>query len=213
MIEGMPPKDHAPYLESDTWRPWDHDPNGPEYLQHEDVQSPYRSAHLMYGAMPLGSTQMPRGATSIIADGRGHHRVATGQMHTTFHPETVRAAIHAMIRGEIHPQDIEPRFLLGTQGGTTGAGMKYYLSEGNDYERAGQTYADQQQVGNRVPIIYQNEGVGNRYVLSGHHRVSAAILRGRPVKGLLVIGGPQDVRRTHDAINFRTKWTRRMEQP
>lgn len=177
--------EHQPYI--DDWRPRNHDPSRGEFHL-GDEPGAYRESHELFGAYhthPNPSRYVGRG---IIPDGRGFHRVDTGQMHQIYDPDVVREHLIAFKRGEIHPQLIEPRLLHGTQGGVTQRGMQYYMQEGNDYQRAGVPFADQDNVGNRVPVIYQHEGLGRRYVLTGHHRATAAILKGQPVRGLLIKG-------------------------
>jgi hypothetical protein len=83
---------------------------------------------------------------------------------------------------------IDPRLLHSTQPGLSRDGVDYYL--GDDYRLTGRTYADHDQAGNRVPLIYVRPGPFGRQalILAGHHRAAAALLRGEPLEALIVEG-------------------------
>lgn len=82
--------------------------------------------------------------------------------------------------------EFDPRHLHATQGSITRPGVDYYMNQ-PDYEQMGRTYADQGNVGNRFPVVY--EDVQGRYnILSGHHRATAALLRGTPFMARHVLG-------------------------
>jgi hypothetical protein len=85
-----------------------------------------------------------------------------------------------------HMAEIDPRELHATQPSITRAGVAHYL--GGDYERTGETFADKHNPGNRRPVVYRRED-GQNLLLSGHHRATAALLQGRPLRAL-VIDGP-----------------------
>lgn len=101
----------------------------------------------------------------------------------------VRETLQHVVRGTVHPEMTDPRLLMATQTGVTHRGMQYYMNQGNDYERHGTTFADQGNVGNRHPVVYQNDEVGARFLLTGHHRATAAILKGQPLHAIVVHGG------------------------
>lgn len=78
--------------------------------------------------------------------------------------------------------EIDPRSLMSGQPSITRAGMEYYM--GDEYEKTGRTYADHG-AGNVHPVIYESThphfGWPERTILSGHHRATAALLRGSPL--------------------------------
>lgn len=93
--------------------------------------------------------------------------------------------VQAAISDPKYPvSDVDPRELHATQPAVTRAGVSYYL--GDEYDHTGQTYGDQQQAGNRVPVVYDREGT--KMILSGHHRATAALLAGRQFRAKLVEG-------------------------
>lgn len=93
--------------------------------------------------------------------------------------------VQAAITDPQYPvSDIDPRELRATQPTVTRAGVAYYL--GHDYEHTGQTFADQHQAGNRVPVVYDRDG--DKIILSGHHRATADLLAGRQFRAKLVEG-------------------------
>jgi len=104
--------------------------------------------------------------------------------HTTYRQELVHNAVRGLIRGEIHPEQIDPVHLHQTQSGILLPGVQHYVHH-PDYWETGQTYADQGQVGNRVPIVYErtnpDHGHRERFILSGHHRAAAAVGMGTPL--------------------------------
>lgn len=79
----------------------------------------------------------------------------------------------------------DPRQLHSTQSGLTRSGVEYYM--GDDYEQTGETFADQGNVGNRHPVIY-NKDDGRKLILSGHHRGGAALLQGQEFPARHVFG-------------------------
>ena len=92
---------------------------------------------------------------------------------------------HSLHQGDL--VDIDPRTLHGMQPSITRAGVNHYL--GDAYSRTGQTYASPDH-GNHVPVIYEarHPHFGNieRSIYGGHHRATAALLQGRPLRGLIV---------------------------
>lgn len=73
-------------------------------------------------------------------------------------------------------EDVDPRFLHVTQPHIVRAGVVHYM--GDEYDRTGRTFADQGNVGNAFPVVYDRDD-GYRLLLSGHHRATAALLKGR----------------------------------
>jgi hypothetical protein len=96
-----------------------------------------------------------------------------------YDPQRVQAALKDP---SAHMMEMDPRHLHANQPGVTRAGVDYY--SGSEYRETGRTFADQQQAGNQYPIVYQRGG-RNR-ILSGHHRATAALLRGEQFHGLFI---------------------------
>lgn len=87
--------------------------------------------------------------------------------------------------------DIDPRTLKATQSHVTKGGVQFY--EGDTYNKTGETYADSHLESNRYPVVYSREnhltGNTDHMILAGHHRATAALLRGEPLRGLNPRGG------------------------
>jgi hypothetical protein len=75
-------------------------------------------------------------------------------------------------------EDVDPRNLATSQPKVTASGVKHYLDDPSSL------YADQTSAGNAHPIVYIRRGSKN--LLSGHHRAAAALLRGVPMKAIVV---------------------------
>ncbi|MDQ6613324.1 MAG: hypothetical protein M3083_00775 [Actinomycetota bacterium] len=90
------------------------------------------------------------------------------------------------INSEADPDDfvdIDPRLLQGTQPAITRAGVDHYNQ--NDYRKAGRTFADHDQPGNKHPLVYGRlspDGGVAYMLLAGHHRATSDLLAGRPVR-------------------------------
>jgi hypothetical protein len=86
--------------------------------------------------------------------------------------------------------DFDPRKLKSTQPSVTRSGVEYYL--GDKYHETGETFADQTNPGNKHPVVYSRPkmvGGGREHLLlSGHHRASAALLRGETLKVRHIVG-------------------------
>lgn len=80
-------------------------------------------------------------------------------------------------------QSVDPRTLSATQGNITRAGVRYYL--GQKYENSGMTFADNDRPTNRVPMVYRRSN-GENLILTGHHRAAAALLKGEPLRAIVV---------------------------
>jgi len=57
----------------------------------------------------------------------------------------------------------------------------------DEYEQTGETYADKDNIGNQMPVVY-NKSNGQNVLLSGHHRAQAALLQGRQFDARQVYG-------------------------
>ena len=80
-------------------------------------------------------------------------------------------------------QEIDPRGLMATQQFVTHGGMYHYLND-----TTGSLYADQFQASNQFPAIFEDADTGERRILTGHHRATAALIQGNPVLARLVRG-------------------------
>ena len=100
-----------------------------------------------------------------------------------YDPDIVHAAVN-----ENPPQlvDVDPRTLSATQPMVTRSGVQHYAS--GEYDRTGETYADQHKAVNRFPVVYSRDD-GTNILLSGHHRATAALLQGRPLRAINPSGG------------------------
>lgn len=96
--------------------------------------------------------------------------------------------VKQMLQNPEHPlEDVDPRNLRSSQGSVTREGVKHYMSSG-DHAKTGKTFADQGNPGNAHPVVYEHEN-GDRVLLSGHHRATAALFEGRPLRAKVVRGG------------------------
>lgn len=109
--------------------------------------------------------------------------------HTLFKQELVNETVRGLMRGEAHPEEIDPVHLFKNQPNVTLGGVSHYVNHPDWWQR-GETYADSGQAGNKVPIIYERtspqHGHRERYILSGHHRAAAALGLGIPLIGRIV---------------------------
>ena len=117
---------------------------------------------------PTGTTMWPRGGKS--------------KKGTEWDKGRVKAALEApKERQNVRP--VDPRQLHATQPSVTRTGVNYYM--GNDYKDTGRTFADHQNTGNAQPVVYRHES-GKNFLLSGHHRATAAVLQGEQLNALIV---------------------------
>jgi hypothetical protein len=101
-----------------------------------------------------------------------------------YNPDVVRAAL-------LHPQghqmvDVDLKTLSATQPSVTRSAVQHYL-EHPDYEETGTTYADQNNAGNRRPVLYARED-GTNLLLSGHHRATASLIKGSQFRAIQLEG-------------------------
>jgi hypothetical protein len=82
--------------------------------------------------------------------------------------------------------DVDPRTLKVSQPAVTRSGVKYY--SGNEYENTGKTFAEPDNVGNARPVVYSRNDGSEDILLSGHHRMMAKLLQGKPLKVRRVSG-------------------------
>lgn len=159
--------------------------NYPKSMDDEGVdeytREQFRKVHEAYGTGDVSRLGLqgvaPAPAPWPRAGRRKHQR--------DYDQDLVRQALE----GPQELTDVDPRHLHSTQPSITKGGVEYYM--GDEYEQTGATFADQGNAGNRFPVVYEREGVN--MLLSGHHRASAALLKGRPLAARKVVGpwGPE----------------------
>jgi hypothetical protein len=90
--------------------------------------------------------------------------------------------VHAALANpSAHMREMDPRHLHANQPWVTHQGVSYYMGE--RYHETGETFADMHVASNRWPIVYSDTR-GRNIVLSGHHRATAALLRGEQFRAL-----------------------------
>lgn len=97
-----------------------------------------------------------------------------------------RDAVAAALNRPVQLSKFDPRTLRSSQSGVTRSGVAYYLWENREAHLSGVTYADQDQPGNRFPVIFEQPRTKQLTILSGHHRAVAALVDGRPLVGIFV---------------------------
>lgn len=113
-----------------------------------------------------------------------------------------RDAVARTLAAPVKLDRFDPRTLRATQPNVTREGVEYYLSDSETartYRATGRTFADQDQPGNRYPVIYEQPN-GQLVILSGHHRATAALLEGRAVEGILVRPNVTPIRNRREVI-------------
>lgn len=85
---------------------------------------------------------------------------------------------------EARVKDFDPRHVMGTQPWILSGATRHYLEGG----RNAPLYSDQDQVGNQMPFVYVHKGSGELRLLAGHHRASAALIKGEPLTARYAIG-------------------------
>lgn len=76
---------------------------------------------------------------------------------------------------------VDPREVAATQPSVTRAGVKHYMSGSEEI------YGQDKGAGNRHPVVYERED-GQKVLLSGHHRATAALLQGKQFRANVVRG-------------------------
>ena len=82
---------------------------------------------------------------------------------------------------QTHLREMDPRDLHATQPWVTQEGVSYY--SGSKYRETGQTFKDMDQPTNRYPTVYTDRR-GRNLLLGGHHRATAALLRGEQFRAI-----------------------------
>jgi hypothetical protein len=81
-------------------------------------------------------------------------------------------------------REFDPRFLSGSQPSVTSSGVLHYLEHGQH----GDLHADHEDVGNQTPFVYIHPHTGELRLLGGHHRATAALIKGEPLRAKFVVG-------------------------
>lgn len=87
------------------------------------------------------------------------------------------------LRRAPHLEDVDPRNLHASQPSVVRHHVDYYMGE--NYRTTGETSADQSNVGNQYPMVYENRR-GQRILLAGHHRATRDLLLGQPLRARVV---------------------------
>lgn len=74
--------------------------------------------------------------------------------------------------------EVDPRTLVANQTWVLLQHARYYTT--GRWERTDLTSADQHQEVNQFPVVMPNDG-GQRVIVAGHHRATAALVEGRPL--------------------------------
>lgn len=118
-------------------------------------------------------------------------RAARSKTNQDYDPEVVRQALSEPPR----LTSVDPRSLRATQPSVTAPGVRHYV-ESPEYERIGRTYADQDNPGNRFPVVYsrhpnwpERSNNPTNLLLSGHHRGASALVQGKQFDVIHVEGG------------------------
>lgn len=134
-----------------------------------------------------------RGIEHLFPEGSAEKRTAPweGMSRTKADQDYDSEVVKDALRHPPQPVDIDPRGVRATQPSITKGGVKYY-AEDETYRETGETYADKANVGNKFPMVYQREGKdgrpGENLLLSGHHRAAAALVKGEPLRAIIVRG-------------------------
>lgn len=136
----------------------------------------------------LSSQFWGRGIDHMFPEGSAPIRTAPwpsmgrSKLVMDYDPGIVQEALHRP--PVLH--EIDPRTLRATQPSITRQGVDFYTHD-ETYRTTGRTFADQGNVGNKFPFIYERED-GQRLILAGHHRSAAALAKGEPVVARLERG-------------------------
>lgn len=101
--------------------------------------------------------------------------------------QAYREAVRKTLQAPPELHDVDPMTLRSTQPAVTRGGVQHYLSN-RQWEATGETYADQDNVGNKYPTVYRRSRDGAHLLISGHHRATVALMRAEPVRARIVEG-------------------------
>lgn len=128
-------------------------------------------------------TVFPGGAPKAVVPMKAASR---SKRRESYDKDLVHGTLRAAMTGPEQLKEYDPRTLRATQPMVTRAGVEHYLNT-DQFEHHGTTFADQGNIGNRHPFVYERED-GEHLLLSGHHRGVAAILKGQPLRARSVAG-------------------------
>lgn len=152
-------------------------PKGPDDPEIDEfTREQFADAHRLYGA---GSVEAAFGEDTFKRP-TPWPRAAREKRRQPFD----QAVVNEGLRNPRY-HDLDPTQLHSTQPEVTRPATKYYM--GDRYQQTGETFADQEQAGNRFPVVYNREG--QNMILSGHHRAMAALLRGENLRANFMQGG------------------------
>jgi hypothetical protein len=112
--------------------------------------------------------------------------VGKSKKYGLMHPDEREAVTSELRRQPPSLVEVDPRALLASQPSVVQHHLRYYM--GRTFDLTGQTSADQGNVGNRFPVILHRPSRNQNVILSGHHRATAALLKGMPLRALRVEG-------------------------
>jgi hypothetical protein len=140
------------------------------------IREDFRTAHEVYGTRDMGR-MFP---TEVGFTGAPWPK-AGRQKHT---PAFDQELVTRELSGPPNLQEFDPRNLHATQPRVLSEHVGYYMDQPT-YSQTGRTARDQDNVGNQYPFVYQDRR-GRNLLLAGHHRATAALLRGEPLRARTV---------------------------
>jgi len=151
------------------------------------------STEQLWGAL---AGENPRSLSQVLGSGPSPRVpfVLAGHLRTEVSGDGLRQRqrlIDAVVHAPPVLVEIDPRGLRATQGGLDRDGVVHYL--GPVFHERGITYADHDDPGNTDPVVLVRERDGAHLLLAGHHRATAALLRGVPLLAR-VVGGTSEPR-------------------
>ena len=135
------------------------------------------------GIEPALDRLLPGGTTTPPFPAAGHQIREMQQPALGARQELV----HKVLQSPVSLTDVNPRELRSSQPGITREGVAHYL-RGRQWEHEGATYADKNNIGNKFPVVYHRARDSAQILLSGHHRATAALMRGTPLRARVVEG-------------------------
>jgi hypothetical protein len=132
----------------------------------------------------LGDQFYGRGLDSLFPEGSSSIRTAPWQSasrrkaNQDYDPDVARH----LLRNPPSLSEVDPRTLRATQPMIHRPGVEHYM--GSEYGETGRTFADNDKVGNKFPLVYKRED-GQSLILSGHHRAAAALAKGEPLRAIV----------------------------
>jgi len=146
----------------------------------------------LWGALAGGN---PRSLSQVLGSGPSPRVpfVLAGHLRTEVSGGGLRQRqklINAVVHAPPVLVEVDPRVLRATQGGLDRDGVVHDL--GTVFHEQGTTYADHH---DPDPVVLVRDRDGAHLLLAGHHRATAALLRGVPLLAR-VVGGPTHKRDT-----------------